>query len=104
MVRQLWWGQVKDEKKLAWLSWEKMCLLKERGGMRFRDLRLFNLALLAKHGWRFQTNPFSLFYRVYKENNFLSYEFVEAGMGCQPSYAWRSIMAAQPLVRHGMRW
>lgn len=35
MVRQLWWEQVKDEKKLAWLSWEKMCLSKERGGMGF---------------------------------------------------------------------
>ena len=25
-------------------------------------------------------------------------------MGCQPSYAWRSLMAAQALVRRGMRW
>lgn len=25
-------------------------------------------------------------------------------MGSQPSYAWRSIMAAQALVRRGIRW
>ena len=25
-------------------------------------------------------------------------------MGCQPSYAWRSLMAAQALVRRGVRW
>lgn len=25
MVRQFWWGQRKDEKKLAWVSWERMC-------------------------------------------------------------------------------
>ena len=48
MVRQFWWGQVKEEKKLAWRSWEKMCPLKEKGGMGFRDLKKFNLALLAK--------------------------------------------------------
>ena len=25
MVRNFWWGQKKEEKKTAWLSWEKMC-------------------------------------------------------------------------------
>ena len=104
IVRHFWWGQVKDENELAWLSWEKMCLPKERGGMGFRDLQLFNLALLAKQGWRLQTNSSSHFYWVYKAKYFPSCDFVEASMGCQPSYAWRSIMAAQPLVRRGMWW
>lgn len=61
LSRQFWWGQVKDEKKLVWLSWDKMCMPKEMGGMGFKDLHLFNLALLAKQGWRLQTNSTSLF-------------------------------------------
>ena len=47
MVRHFWWGQVKEEKKLAWMNWDKMCLSKEKGWMGFRDLKTFNLALLA---------------------------------------------------------
>ena len=61
LVRQFWGGQVKDEKKLTWLSWDKLCRPKEMGSIGFRDLRMFNLALLAKQGWRLQTNSSSLF-------------------------------------------
>ena len=94
----------KEVRKLAWMSWEKMCLTKEEGGMGFKDLKSFNLVLLEKQGWRLQTNTSSLFYRVYKAKYFPGCEFVEANIGRQPSYAWRSIMAAQPLIKRGMRW
>ena len=31
MVRKFWWGQVKNEKKVAWMSWERMYLPKDKG-------------------------------------------------------------------------
>ena len=104
MIRKFWWGQVKNEKKLAWLSWDKMCLPKDRGGLGFRDLKSFNLALLSKKGWRLQTNSTSLFSRVYKAKYFPQCSFVEATVGPNRSYAWRSLMAAQGVVHKGMRW
>ena len=77
---------------------------KEKGGMGFRDLKLFNIALLAKQGWRLQTNSSSLFYRVYKAKYFLRCDFLEATLGSQPSFAWRSILSAQAVVERGVRW
>ena len=104
MVSQFWWGQKKEERKMPWLSWEKICLPKEQGGMGFRDLKTFNLALLAKQGWRLQNHSNSLFYRVFKAKYFPHSNFVDAVTRSHPSYVWQSILAAQGIVRKGLRW
>ena len=104
MIRQFWWGQRKNEKKLAWVSWERLCQPKDKGGMGFRDLKSFNLALLAKQGWRLLSNTQSLFSRVFKAKYFPECNFTEAAMGNHPSFAWRSIMSAQSVVKKGIRW
>ena len=77
---------------------------KEMGGLGFRELRSFNLELLAKQGWRLQTNSTSLFARVFKAKYFPHCSFIEADLDHHPSYAWPSIMAAQGVVQRGMRW
>ena len=51
MISNFWWGQKDKERKMAWISWKKLCTPKERGVMGFRDLKAFNLALHAKQGW-----------------------------------------------------
>ena len=32
LIRNFWWGQKKDEHKMAWISWEKLCTPKSKGG------------------------------------------------------------------------
>ncbi|KAL0006736.1 hypothetical protein SO802_008238 [Lithocarpus litseifolius] len=70
LMGNFWWGQKERERKLAWVSWEKLCTSKAEGGMGFRDLKAFNLALLTKQGWRIMENPNSLVHRVYKAKYF----------------------------------
>ena len=38
MIRNFRWGQRKNEKKIVWLSWEKMCEPKANGGIGFKKL------------------------------------------------------------------
>ena len=65
VLAKYWWGQTRNEKKIHWNNWGKLCSPKNKGGMGFQDLNVFNLAMLAKQAWRFIQGTHSLFYRVY---------------------------------------
>ncbi|TYH08087.1 hypothetical protein ES288_A08G287600v1 [Gossypium darwinii] len=68
-----------------------MCIPKAKGGLGFKDLTKFILALLAKQGWKIITQPHSLFVRVMKEKYFPKGEFMSVGLCSYPSYTWCSI-------------
>ena len=101
MIRNFWWGQRNEERRIAWMSWEKLCAPKSCGGMRFKKLKEFNLALLAKQGWRLQQGHDSLVYKVLKAKYFSTCDFSQAVLGNNSSFTWRSIMFAQSLVKNG---
>ena len=70
MVRNCWRDQKGDKKKIAWISWEKLCIPKSQGGMGLKLLKEFNLALSAKQEWKLQTDHNFLTYHVLKAKYF----------------------------------
>lgn len=102
--RNFWWGQRDQEAKMAWVSWGKMCKSKSEGGMGFRNLQAFNLVMLAKQTWRILTIPNSLIARIYKAKYFPYSDILGAKLGCNSSYAWRSIYNSLEVIKRGIRW
>ncbi|CAL1403866.1 unnamed protein product [Linum trigynum] len=72
--------------------------------MGFRSLHEFNLALLGKQFWNLLQKPNSLVARVMKSKYYPSRPILEAELGYNPSYVWRSLLAAQRVVKEGVRW
>lgn len=83
---------------LAWISREKLCISKAQEGMGFKLLKEFNLALLAKQGWKLQTYPNSLVYWVLKDKYFPDCEFLDPTLIKMSSYIWWSMMEAQHII------
>ena len=81
-----------------------MCEPKAEGGMGFKELSLFNDALLAKKPWRLLHNKDSLFYRVFKSKFFPNCSIMEAKEGHGGLYAWRSILVGREVIRRGAKW
>nr|KYP71142.1 Putative ribonuclease H protein At1g65750 family [Cajanus cajan] len=62
--RNFLWGGKLDEKRMAWVSWEKICRPKKEGGLGIKKLDAFNEALLAKWRWGLFQQPESMWGRI----------------------------------------
>lgn len=62
------------------------------GGLGFRDLEMFNLALLARQAWRVLNNPNTLSSLILKAAYFPETGIPEAKLGAHPSQIWRAII------------
>jgi hypothetical protein len=53
LMRKFYWGKLKKERYIAFISWEKMCQTIDEGGLNIKELRSMNDALLMKFTWQF---------------------------------------------------
>jgi hypothetical protein len=104
IIADFWWGFGDGKKKMHWRSWAWLSTPKFLGGMGFRDMVLFNQAMLGRQSWRLLTEPESLCARVLKGRYFPSCNFWDAPKPRSSSFIWRSILFGKELVQRGVRW
>lgn len=64
---------------------------KQEGGVGFRTLRDFNIAMLAKQAYRFLIYPNSLVAGTFKAKYYPHYDFLHSKIDNSLGYIWRSI-------------
>jgi hypothetical protein len=104
LMQKFWWSHFNKDSNVHWMSWKRMGVAKKMGGMGFRDLRAFNVALLAKQGWRLWKTPDSLIAQIMKGKYFPEGSILTASIGSNPSFAWRSIHGSCGLLNDGLIW
>lgn len=104
LIASYWWGANFSRTKIHWKTWPKLLLPKNEGGLGFRDLTLFNKALLAKQVWRMVENPDHLVTRVFKARYFKHTDVMEATLRSNPSYIWRSLLWSRNILQNGILW
>ena len=60
--------------------------------------------MLAKQGWRLIQEKDSLLYRCFKARYFPRLNFLDASDVPNSSYVWKSLMAAQTILKNGSCW
>ncbi|KAL0313684.1 UNVERIFIED_CONTAM: hypothetical protein Scaly_2910800, partial [Sesamum calycinum] len=89
---------LKGSRKIHWLSWDRLCASKLKGGLGFRQLHLFNIAILAKQLWRILKHPDRLLSKVLRARYFPAGDIFAASLGW-PFIHLENLMAALPLFR-----
>ncbi|XP_030478020.1 uncharacterized mitochondrial protein AtMg00310-like [Cannabis sativa] len=104
IMAKFWWKTGSSTtRSISWMSWGRMCRHKHAGGLGFRSLHDFNLSLLGKQGWQLLTNESSLIGKVFKARYYPNRTFLDARLGNNPNFVWRSVHEAQSIVRAGAR-
>lgn len=98
-----WWNTMENKKKIHWIDRDKLCILKQDGGLGFKDIQLFNHALLAKQVWRLLQFPTCLLALFLKSRYFGCSSFLQAEMGDKHSFAWRNIIHGRALLKEGLQ-
>ena len=98
IVRSFWWGSKDGKRKPCWVAWDDMIRPKRWGGLGFRYIELFNLALLARQAWRILNESASLSARVLKAVYYPDRDFLDAEVGSLPSRVWRAIVEGKEVL------
>ena len=104
MVCRFWWAQQENENKMHWISCERLCSRKKKGGMGYRDLHLFNLAMLARQGWRLIVELDSLCAQVLRAKYYPNGDLLGVKEKSGISYSWRSLIRGLKALNNGLIW
>lgn len=105
MLNKYWWQSGStDRRGINWIRWDGLSMSKCKGGLAFRNLYGYNVALMAKHVWKFIYNPQSLVSRLFKAKYFPDSHILQAKAGSGSSFIWQGIITARNEVLQGYRW
>lgn len=95
---RFWWDAKEGENKICWIAWDTLTLPKHLGGLGFRDVRLFNQALISKIAWRLILKPECLLSRILLGKYCHNASFLKVALAASSSHRWKGILWGRELL------
>jgi hypothetical protein len=107
LQRNFLWQGLNKERKIALVSWEKICRPKEQGGLGIRDPSIMNKVLSTKIWWRWLKKPTDLWAKLWRkkyasntaENNLIRWNGDNTG-----SLIWTTAKQNRQIVTQHAFW
>lgn len=102
MIAKFWWGAQNGDMKIHGMKWEVMSRYKQEKGLRFREIQIFNKALLSNMATRVLKEPNALWIWVLMGIYFPSSDFLLATS--MASWCWSSLHICRDVIREDEVW
>ncbi|XP_028184939.1 uncharacterized protein LOC114371809 [Glycine soja] len=90
--RRFLWGGGMEQRKIAWVKWETVCLPKDKRGLGIKDLKTFNTTLLGKWRWDLFQQHGELWAKI-MDSKYGGWRSLDEGIrGSNESPWWKDLM------------
>jgi hypothetical protein len=102
IFKNFWWGfPVNKSRNLSLKSWSSICTPKDEGGLGFKKMHDFNLALIAKLGWKLLSNTDCLWVKQLQRKYIKYGDFLSSPAPATASWLWKRIQKIKPIISAG---
>ncbi|XP_026410885.1 uncharacterized protein LOC113306123 [Papaver somniferum] len=98
------WKRKKNNKGLHLISNNNLCGHKHDGGLGFRDMQLFNRAILVKSAWRLRIREDDAWFKARGAKYFSNGDFFNVEEKQDSSWSWKSISSELKIVEENSCW
>lgn len=101
LMRKILCDEKENKKKMCWVSWDKICKLKNKGGLGVKNMRCTSKALKAKWVWRYIREKKALWRRVIQEKFHNNVEVFMPNDDAAPQgrIMWKNILQSSILLQ-----